>query len=192
MRALAAAVVLVLALAGPASAAAFALVIYQFNDGAASFHVEERLADCLMSDDSETQIWKGDLAAGASVTVTWDWCANTDIVMEPGFNWEGSFEGLDVDISGKGAITLEVLENGTISLPVHSMPPPKNGYVAWHRCATYHNRVDVTGSSYGFTIVRITNTGTKLARDLSMATHVGTNHSGFLDAHCPFQSDWGF
>lgn len=186
------AVVLLVMTVASVNAAAFARVYIQGTQGGASSHVEQRLADCYMSDDNETQIWEGDLAAGASVEITWDWCSDTDIVMEPGYEWEGSFEGLAVDITGKGDFILEVLEDGSINLPVHSISGPKHGYIGWSRCATYHNRVDVTGTSYGFTVVRVTNTGTRAARDLSMDTHVGTNHSGFLNAFCPFRSDWGF
>lgn len=164
----------------------FAPAYVTYSEGGASAHVLERLDDCYMSDDSETQVWEGTLAAGASVEVEWDWCSPDDIVMEAGYTWEGSFEALAVELEGKGTLRLEVIEQGSVSLPVQALST-KRGYVAFQGCATYHDRVALTGTAFGYTTVRVTNTGSRTARDLSMVTHVGTNHSGFLDAHCTFQ-----
>lgn len=141
-----------------------------------------RSVPCYVTDDHEDQTWEGSLAAGATLRLAWDWCSPEDVGNVP---WEGSIEFVAVALTGRGTFDLSLADDGNRLAP--HLLPYRNGYEYWQRCSSPYLR-----AAHGMTTLVITNTGSRLARDVAIQIAVSTAHSTSMGAWCPVRSDWGF
>lgn len=145
--------------------------------------------DCYHEDSYHVRWWAGDLAAGGQFEVVLPFCTFGQYPSGPG----GA--GFLFGVTGNGSFSLVAISPSGTVYPAH-LVGQQRGTVELRRCIVppYFDlalQVGVGTIEPGLWKVVLTNTGNRLARDLTVRVEVNQAVADWQKAVCPSQ-DWNF